>query len=890
MKKIMRIYITDWINIFKAPVALLLIVGLMILPSLYAWINLLAMWDPYSNTAALKVAVVNEDAGGEIFNSEINKKLRVGEELVAHLKKNKQLNWVFVDKKTAEKGVYDGTFYASVFIPQNFSARIATIVEEAPKQANIIYQVNEKVNAIAPKITGKGATGIIEEMNKSVVRSTSLATLTAFNQIGIKLEKELPTLRHAENRIFELENYLPQIERAGHQALAFEKKLPSMEKKAAKVLELEKRLPEIIQAGQFILKLESKLESIDEIRTELLSLRSHMPEIQSAIKDIRQVKARIEPILSLMEGTIAKASLAEKSISAGWKALPNLEQLAEDSEAKGTQLLEYVDETNSAATAVHPLIKLNLSFIKQAANNGILLGAIAKTTDKQIKDKEAILYEIEKDANSASVSLQRIEQTLVMLSSEKSGELTQITEELSGVEETFIEQKKMATALLNETTIDQAEIDKLEHLSNAANQDITNMLQRYDEEIGNYMKQEIENLQKKAEKELGKLELLQKNMPSFYTDLPNAVNDLQQGQEKVSQLQQDFSEIAKLVDSQTEEIKEKLQYFIAEAETVMSFLEKDYPNVETKIHEAGDFIRKELPGVEIEIHQLADFVRHRLPELEEMVHKVANLVKTDLPELEDAVSTSANKIRQFHQKHNTKEIIALLKNDIKKESDFLAEPVELKEQKIFPIPNYGSGMSPFYTTLCLWVGGLLLVSLLRLDVEDPEGLYGSMHIYFGRLLLFMTIGFVQALIVALGDIYLLHAYVASPFYFILFSILISAVFMTIVYSLVSVFGNVGKALAICLLVVQLSGSGGTFPMQVTPPFFQSIYPFLPFTYAISILREAVGGMIPATVKEALFCLALFFFATLIFGSILKGPLHNIMTSFAKKAKESKIIH
>src|SRR5690625_1056043 len=151
-------------------------------------------------------------------------------------------------------------------------------------------------------------------------------------------------------------------------------------------------------------------------------------------------------------------------------------------------------------------------------------------------------------------------------------------------------------------------------------------------------------------------------------------------------------------------------------------------------------------------------------------------------------------------------------------------------------------MTPFYTVLALWVGALLLISLLSTDVSDISNLH-SRDVYIGRLLTFMTIGLLQTLIVTSGDILLIGVHVSSPVWFILFGLFISLIFMTIVYTVVSVFGDVGKAIAIVLLVLQISSSGGTYPVVLLPEFFQAINPFLPFTYAVDLMREAVGGII-----------------------------------------------
>jgi len=143
--------------------------------------------------------------------------------------------------------------------------------------------------------------------------------------------------------------------------------------------------------------------------------------------------------------------------------------------------------------------------------------------------------------------------------------------------------------------------------------------------------------------------------------------------------------------------------------------------------------------------------------------------------------------------------------------------------------------------------------------------------------------------VSIGDLLVLGVYAKHPILFVLFSVLISIVFMTIVYTLASILGNIGKALAIILLVLQLSSSGGTFPIDVAPPFFQAIHPYIPFTYAINLLREAVGGAIPALVLENILYLLLFMVLAFIVGVILKPLLAKRIEKTYEKSKSSRMV-
>jgi putative membrane protein len=191
--------------------------------------------------------------------------------------------------------------------------------------------------------------------------------------------------------------------------------------------------------------------------------------------------------------------------------------------------------------------------------------------------------------------------------------------------------------------------------------------------------------------------------------------------------------------------------------------------------------------------------------------------------------------------------------------------------------------------LSVWVGALLLISLLAVDVADRKG-YTGRQIYFGRLLTFLSIGFLQTIIVTSGDLLILGVPAKHPFWMIVFGLLISLVFMLIVYTLVSVFGNIGKALAIVMLVLQIAGSGGTYPVVLLPKFFQIISPFLPFTYAVDLMREAVGGIIwQKGLRDALL-LSLFGLAAVLFGAFLKEPVNKKTKAFLEKSKQAGLFH
>ena len=151
--------------------------GLCIIPSLYAWFNIAANWDPYSNTGGIKVAVANEDAGTKLEGITTN----LGNEIVTNLKGNDQIGWQFVDRYDALQGVQAGDYYAAIIIPQDFSENMVSVLKGDIHRPTIEYYINEKKNAIAPKITDKGVSAVQQEVNESFLEEVTQALVAGLN-------------------------------------------------------------------------------------------------------------------------------------------------------------------------------------------------------------------------------------------------------------------------------------------------------------------------------------------------------------------------------------------------------------------------------------------------------------------------------------------------------------------------------------------------------------------------------------------------------------------------------------------------------------------------------------------------------------------------------------
>lgn len=210
MKQILEIFGEDIQSIYKNWVVSIIILFLMLLPSAYAWINIIASWDPYGETKGILVGVANNDKGAVFKDQEVN----IGKDIIQELKGNQKLGWQFTTEDEAISKVKKGKFYASIVIPENFSEHILTVINDNPTHAKIDYYVNEKINAIAPKITNTGANSIVDSVSKSIIKTASSTILTIFNELGIELNQDLPSIENMKKMVFKLEKILPELEQS----------------------------------------------------------------------------------------------------------------------------------------------------------------------------------------------------------------------------------------------------------------------------------------------------------------------------------------------------------------------------------------------------------------------------------------------------------------------------------------------------------------------------------------------------------------------------------------------------------------------------------------------------------------------------------------------------
>lgn len=291
-------------------------------------------------------------------------------------------------------------------------------------------------------------------------------------------------------------------------------------------------------------------------------------------------------------------------------------------------------------------------------------------------------------------------------------------------------------------------------------------------------------------------------------------------------------------------------------------------------------LQKDMPGVNTVVSALGDSVEAG----DSMMNSISSLVSTFIGQLNEL----SDKIDKLADSEIVNAAVNLTTQNADELGEFLACPVKVNTDKVYGIENYGSAMAPFYTTLAIWVGGTILVAILKTNVKKKKEFtkLKPTEEYFGRGLTFLIISLIQSIIICAGDLYFLQIQCYHPVKFMIAGIAGSVAIMFFIYTLACTFGDIGKALAVIMLVVQIGGSGGTFPIDVTPQFFQAINPYLPFTFVIEAMRECVCGTYENNFWIYILKLGAYILISLFIGLVIKPCVTKPIHFFTKRIEET----
>lgn len=726
MKNVWKIFQRDMMRVRNNVIALVVIIGISVVPCLYAWFNIAASWDPYSNTGNLKVAVASVDEGyeGSLIPIEIN----IGDKVLSALRENTQMEWVFTTEEKATSGVKSGKYYAAIVIPKDFSKKMMSVFSEKVEKPEITYYSNAKENAIAPKVTDKGAGAVQRQVNEVFIETVSDTTLTVLQAVS-----NMTQASGAETIVGNLNTNLNQI--AGDLTAS---------------------------AGL----LESFSDMTGSAQKLLNSTTEFLQTVQQQTKESRQTFQETSKTFSGLDDSMDAAA---DSVGTALKSAENV--------------YDQMDQVISGAFS------------------------------------------------DESADAQQIASTLDTLAGQVGNVVTAYTsvrDSVAAVADKYPETSPLVDAIVV----------------------------RMDTSI-----QQQKNLQ-------SKLQDSAKGLRDATTDLGTARSELKnlaaKNRENMSGVSASY--------------KSSVQKSLNQLSASLTSSKQEISSLLSQLDQSANGIYK-----------LTDTADSDLSEIQKVLGDSGEL----LAEASDRIADTTTKLDEMETSGDFSELEALISGDKAAISTFLAAPVSLDTHKIYEIANYGSSMAPFYSVLSIWIGGIVLVAMLKVNVSEncTKGLKNvELHqIYFGRFITFMIVGLFQSTLIALGDLLYLGIQCEHPFLFLLGCWFSSLVFVNIIYTLTVSLGDIGKAVSVILLVVQVAGTGGTFPIEVAPSFFRAVYPLLPFTHSMAALRETVGGMYGMNYWIDLGKLAIFLGISLIVGLVLRKPIIKANDAFTEKLEETKLM-
>ena len=718
---ILEIMKKDYRSAFSNPIVILLLLGLIILPSLYGLVNIYACWDPYENTNHVQFAIANEDNG----TTYDGKKINVGEELVLSLKENTDFEWVFVMPDELRTGVHNGTYYAGIIIPHNFTESVVSIVNGNPHSAELEYIVNEKSNPVAAKLTDAAAKEVYNKLNAKIVSFIDVAAVGKLGELQEGLASGADKMDAGADK---LSAGADKVKDGANQLTAGANTLSSGSNQLASGANAVSSGANSLSVGSVKLA-----NGADELASGASQVSDGTQQIADKSSDIYSIFLKIKNVIEGGGNT--------------YKIRDDVDDLDSQTSSLAENMRNVDNQSSEVSSDAYKLFGEYYNLTHDAANVANYANAVSGRTHNL------------------------------------SNRFSNISQDMSQ---------------LNEA------------IKNNDSPKIHELLEKINTELNN------------TNQSLGQLNTGAHQVSEGSGTLANGLHTLSDGS---SELAEGSSKLASGANE-----------------------------LSNGIHVLSDGTIELADGAELLGYSSASALRNASDEIGFAAEQLSAI-------------TDANQ------------------EDI---GDYFYSPVILKRHEEFPTSNYGSQVAPFYLVLSMWVGALINTVMLKTG-SSVGTKYKPHEVYNGKLLLFNIMAILQTTVTLIGS-FIMGIDVSNPLMFVLSCYFVAIVFMAIIYSLSSLFGEVGKGVAILLLVFQISGSGGIYPIEIMNNIFGVLYPYLPMTHAITMVREAQLGLIWSNYLLS-FVFLLVLTAVVVFVSImLKQHWDKRTKYFEEKLEESNLFN
>ncbi|MEH7481376.1 YhgE/Pip domain-containing protein [Neobacillus drentensis] len=723
------------------------IIAVMFVPVLYAGMFLWAFWDPYAKLDELPVAVVNEDAGATLDGTH----LKLGDDLVSKLKKNKQFGFQFVDKKEGYDNLKEQKYYMVIEIPKDFSNNATTLLDEQPEKLELVYTPNESYNFLSAQI---GATAAEKIKTAVAEKVTETYAETMFDKISELADGVVK----ASDGAVQLSDGSVDLEKGSKD---LNDGLATLAKKTSEFNDGMKAA----DAGSNKLAVGSKdlYNGLSTLAKKSIEFDNGVKAATSGSKQVATGSTELKKGLAKADANLPLLIDGTKEVSAG------AEQLKRDLPA-----------------GIAAGIEKELTGSVGELNSGIdqFQSQLTNTLASQIAD-QTITQQTEK--------MQKLAQTLI-----------------ENKVDPVLVQGIMANEKKNAPTKEQLEQQILSELNPKMEAGFNQFKTGVDGKLAGSSKGLEDKIKAQTTPYFDQLIAGIGKVNGGQQELQKGIHDLYAGSSKLTDGTNNLSEgMSQLADG-----ADKITTGTGQLASGSGDLKKGATDLTNGMNQLTAGASALTAGT----GQLAD----GSGQLKDGTSKLSNGAK----ELADKLSEGGKEVAKVHSNEKT--------------YNMMADPVKLDSEKINHVPNYGTGFTPYFLSLGLFVGALLLsiVFPLRDTAIAPAN---GFNWFSSKFSIMAGIGIFQAL---LADVILLGGLgldVQSVPKFILFSIITSLTFIALIQLLVSVFADAGRFIAIIILILQLTTSAGTFPLELIPNFLQHFNAYLPMSYSVQGFKAVISS-------------------------------------------------
>ncbi|MCG7405844.1 YhgE/Pip domain-containing protein [Paenibacillus sp. ACRRX] len=838
----LRYFGKEFVATMKSKHVLIPVLGLLVVPLLYSGVYLVANWDPYSNVKHMPVAVVNEDKPVQYEGKEI----AIGRELMQKLHDNDSVEFHFVGRAEAERGLAEHTYYLLIDIPQEMSQHATTILDPNPKPLELKYKENSSFNFLSGQISDKVVEKIKAETSQKV-------TETYVEQMFGAIAQLADGLGAASDGAGQLENGLKQL---GTGIETFRNELNGQINSKTS------------QAGSMVDKLldenKVKLENTINKEIEQAIASNKGPLVNKLHQEIDKqsgtygtelrdkVHARIDEVIGENSGIAQEKLNQEIDRAFGQYGEQVRNQIHDEINAayashKDDVYKEIVTEVDNTVVKMEPVAHAMMhNVIDNEA--GEIDASIRNSVHKWIDEKIDALFDktIERMTDNQDQIKRQFDKLQADLAAMKADAKPEEADKWQAIQDQLDGLRGNVHAALKPEQIEKLKVKiKLD------------LNQLVDKELNAVNKKLLTKVHSEADKKFSAyyptaramargiaLSKAEELAPVLLGKAHNYADQIYS--EKSEQVQAKAHEVLNEKWSQLEPqvINEVHQHADDEINRVE-------PVVVSKIHEtAEEKVNTLEPIVRDSMHKLANM---KLDEAAKKVHQMAfekmSALLHDVDTANKAINTGFNQLMDGQQQliSGGAELRSKLRDGAEKATQdstdstyhMISAPVTSDKEENHDVNTYGIGMAPYFLSLGFFVGALMfsIVFPMKETILRPPNGFAWLLSKFGT----MTIESIfQVLIAGSVVLYGIGLTVTNVPMFFLVSLVTSLMFFAFIQFFVTAFGNVGRFIIIILLVLQLSATAGTFPIELTPEFFQMLHPWLPMTYTIRAYRGVVS--------------------------------------------------